>query len=113
MDQGRSDRVAYYLAVWRDWMRQKPDELGYPDHAIPFSDGYTAPRNTDEYGESLDVLAGAAMDAIISGLQPYQSCAVHHFNLSAVWRFQRIRVEDAYADALAEIALMLPKKGLT
>ncbi len=106
------DRVAYYLAVWRDWMRQNPDDLGYPPHAIPFATS-GAPRTVDDFCESLDISAAEAMDAIISDLDIHHQIAVHHFNLGAVWRFSRLHPEQVYAEAILAIDAMLPKKGLT
>ena len=101
-------RVAYHLAIWKIWMANGKT-LGYPDegHAVN-----GASLNFDDLCDRADLRSAETMDAIIDSLEAHQSAAVYHFNLCAVYRFVRIKAEDAYADALQAMVPMLRRRGL-
>lgn len=101
-------RCTYHLACWREWMRGGYSNLDYPDKAGILNG---AAFDSDQYSDQADLRSAEAVDAILSDLAPYQSAAVHHFNLSAVYRFPRIKPETAYADALRELWRLLKKRG--
>ncbi len=102
------DRAAYYLAIWREWMKSGAHDLGYPDRSAILAG---AGPNFDDCCDTEDHKAALAVDAIIEGMEPYQQLAIHHFNLSAVWRFRRIRAENAYAEALEILDAGLRARG--
>lgn len=101
-------RVAYHLAIWREWM-MNGKSLGYPDEGAHVNG---AALNFDDLCDRADLRSAETMDAIIDSLAPYQSAAVYHFNLSAVYRFARIRVEDAYGEALEKMVPLMRRRGL-
>ncbi|MDE3023545.1 MAG: hypothetical protein KGI54_17130 [Pseudomonadota bacterium] len=102
------ERVAYHLAIWREWMKNGKS-LGYPDegHAVN-----GAALNFDDLCDRADLRSAETMDAIIDSLPVHQACAVYHFNLGAVFRFVRLRVDEVYADALKAMVPMVKKRGL-
>ena len=106
-----SERVKYYLGIWKGWMLHHDNGLGYPKKAASCTGA--GKRRFEDFCDAVDLEVAEAVDAVLSGLPLYQQAAVHHFNLSAVWRFRRIRIEDAYALALDALEIGLRKKGLT
>jgi hypothetical protein len=84
--------------------------LGYPKRSLAIIGA--GKRYVEDWYESIDQTAAEAVDAIISGLDPHLQAAIGHFNLAAVWRFQRLNVEDVYYEALGILERELPKRGL-
>lgn len=103
-------RVKEALDVWSHWIRRDDANLGYPDHSAGFTYGNL--NSFEDMTYELDNTVANAVDAIIDGLSLSQKLAVYHFHLSAVWRSNRTRIEDDYADALMIIELGLRKRGL-
>ena len=106
-----SDRVRFYLVVWKGWMMSHDNGLGYPKKAAMCTGA--GKRQFDEFCDAIDLQIAEAVDAVISGLPQYQQAAIHHFNLSAEWRFRRINIETAYEMALSALEAGLNRKGLT
>ena len=101
-------RVAYHLAIWKIWMRNGKT-LGHADHGAVVMG---AALHFEDHCDRADLRSAETMDAVIDSLDPYQSAAVYHFNLGAVYRFMRMRAEDAYAEALEAMVPMIRRRGL-
>lgn len=108
--QMESERVKYYLGIWKEWMHRPGLSIGYPKQSLMMANGGIV--DFEDLVEAADNTAARAMDAIIDGLSPSQQQAVQHFNGIAVWTFKRLDIREIYMTALDEIERGLNRKGL-
>lgn len=66
----------------------------------------------EDFAAKVDKNMAINVQAIFEGLKPPQQLAVSHFHLAAVWKSQRYKLEDCYADALVVIEIALRRRGL-
>jgi hypothetical protein len=69
-----------------------------------------AVRGVTEY-ES-DKTIAMAVNAILEDMPLHQQHAVFHFHVAAVFKPQRTKIEDDYADAVVVIEIQLNRRGL-
>jgi hypothetical protein len=108
-------RVKDALNVWaadqlRDNTRSK---LGYPKRATGFAAGSGAWGHWIEDNEyESDKTIAMAVNAILEDMPLHQQHAVFHFHVAAVFKPQRTKIEDDYADAVVVIEIQLNRRGL-
>ena len=90
-------RVEYWLIEWAKWVKQWRSNIGYPGRSIGIMSGGESRRGADvdqdfEYAAwSVNV---KALDSLIEGLPPSQTCAVRHAYLGETWRFPRDNLDQ-------------------
>lgn len=101
------DRLRWHFENWAVWQRMDGIETGYMRHA---SGGIGVSHGSDRIARlenEADARCARAVEALLEGLPVAQRCAVHHFQLQAVFRFR--------GDAVALYALAgeCVRRGLT
>lgn len=112
------DRVSWHLDNWAYWQRapeagRGAAPRGYPS-AASSGMGIQRRSNFDSMCDTADARCARAVDAILDGLRPIERASVHHFHLSAVFRFPRtgMSAERAYARARDAVRLGLISRGI-
>lgn len=110
------ERLDWHLANWAEYMRPRQSDYGrgYSGRASGGM-GQSGSRDFDTMVEAADSDCARAVDAIICGsCTPIEQCAVHHYHLGAVFRFQRIGrgAELAYESAREKIGAGLVQRGI-
>lgn len=105
-------KVKNALDVWAEWSQRDQTEvsLGY-GRCVGFDNG-SSTKSWDDFEHKVEKNLAINVQAIYEGLNQPQQMAVDHFHLSAVWKPQRYRIEDAYAEALMVIEIALRRRGL-
>lgn len=98
------------LDVWVEW-QQKDDSarLGY-GHCVGFNTSSLS--GWDDFERRVEKNMAVNVQAIIEGLPNLQQMAIFHFHLAAVWRPQRVNIEECYQGALMAIEVALRRRGL-
>lgn len=109
-----AERIKYYLLLWTNWQRSNKSEintmLGYPSQCLLLVGGGSS--SFEDMADDAESRAASIVDSIINDMPTNERIAIHHFNLAAVWRSNRINLEDCYANALELLEAGLNKKGL-
>lgn len=105
-------RVDWHLCNWADFMRSDATKgLRAPGKSSGFvGGGYN--NDFDSMVLQADRSAAEIVDALIQGLTPGQSAAVHNRYLACVFRFPRQNQEDAFRQACDRLAIGIEQKGL-
>lgn len=106
------DKVKEALSVWAEWMQGGDEKrLGY-GHSVGFNNASHGVSSWDDFERRVEKNLAINVQAIYEGLPHPQQLAIDHFHLSAVWQFNRVRIEDVYADALIAMEVALRRRGL-
>ena len=105
-------RVDWHLCNWRDYMHSDATKgLRAPGKASGFvAGGYN--NDFESMCIVADRQAAEIMDALIQGLTPIQSAAVHHRYLRAVYRFPRDNFDEVFNQACDRLAFGIAARGL-
>lgn len=103
--------LKWHLDNWADYMRHGGiGRLGYPSSAHGcVGGGYGT--TFEEMVDGADYRAAQAVDAIILGLTPVESCAIHNAHGISVWRFHREPYEVILMRAYEKIEAELKQRG--
>jgi hypothetical protein len=104
------EKVKDALDTWSKWMRRPNQSMGY-GQSVGFESGGSV-SGWEDFEQRVEKNMAINVQAIYEGLKHPQQMAIDHFHLSAVWKPQRYRIEDAYADALIAIEIALRRRGL-
>lgn len=105
-------KVKEALAIWADWMqRGVGGDLGY-GRTMGFESGGSAISSWEDFENCVEKNMAVNVQAIYEGLQQLQQLAIDHFHLHAVWRSNRVPIENAYASALLAMEVGLRRRGL-
>lgn len=100
-------QVSYYLDLWADWMRQKSNDLGYPEKSAGIEVQHLSCM--EDMLEDAEGYAVIVVDRIIEGLPALESAAIHHMHLYSVFRARDL--PGAYARAIAAITKGVRAEG--
>ena len=104
-------KVKDILDVWAHWMRIDDNQhLGYSRCMIYHLGGSSL--DSDDAELRANKKNAEAAQAVYQGLTLPQKLAINHFHLSAVWKPQRYKIEDAYASAIINMTKGLRRRGL-
>lgn len=110
-----AQRVKDALTIWAAWMEKDNTRarLGYPYMSTGFKSGGGAWGTFFEDNEyESDKTIAMAVNAILEDMPLQQQHAVFHFHVAAVFKPQRTKIEDDYADAVVVIEIQLNRRGL-
>lgn len=105
-------RAEHYLELWARWMRTSGlRSLWYRSHSACGA-MTLAGQDFDEMADSAEHSAAITTDAVVRGLVPVESAAVHRRYLHAVYRFPREGYEVILSRAMENVGKGLHKKGM-
>ena len=86
-------------------------ELWYPDGACGcVGGGYS--QTFEDMVEAGEARSAEAVNGAIESLKPIEQCAVLHYHLAAVFRFERLNVQEVYQEARYALKVGLPGRGV-
>ena len=103
------DKLAYYLDLWAELMREGSGPSGYAERAT--GAGSTGSRDFESMCHAMDRDQAKVVDAAIGDLPLNEQVAVHHVKLGSVWRL-REPIESAFERACMRLKVSLPRRGL-
>ena len=104
-------KVKDVLDIWANWMQiDDSQHLNYSRCMIYHLGGSNGDKDDAELRDNKNKAINA--QAIYEGLSLAQKLAINHFHLSAVWRPQRYKIEDAYASAIEAMTKGLRRRGI-
>jgi hypothetical protein len=103
-------KVRDALEVWAEWVKADTIDLGY-GRCMGFESGGSV-GGWEDFERKVDKNMAVNVQAIYDGLEQRLQLSLDHFHLAAVWRSNRTRLEDDYADALMSVEVGLRKRGL-
>lgn len=105
-------KVKDALSVWAEWMQRGVDDaLGY-GRTMGFEGGGSAISSWEDFEHRVEKNMAINVQAIYEGLPNLQQLAIDHFHLHAVWRSNRVPIEDVYSAALVAMEIGLRRRGL-
>lgn len=110
MDDGK---IAYYLELWRDWMRSYKANLGFPTKATGFLSGGI--HSVDDWEEEGDWEAAKIVDAAIKDVgKEVPMCveAIHRRWLGTKSMLNPLAIDMYYGLAVQKLDKKLQKRGL-
>jgi hypothetical protein len=107
------ERLTWHFENWAEWQRDQRTDFGW---GFENADGSGAisgsSREFDAMVDEADMRCAQALDAILDGLPPIQSCAVYHRYIAAVFSFHRALLDQALILAREAVRLGLMRRGI-
>jgi hypothetical protein len=106
----RADEHLYEWGRWRHAYYRAG--CGYPRHSAGFGGWCGYSRDFEDIAEDMNHTNAEISDAIIDELTLQHKIAIQHVYEAAVWRFNRLKLEDVLVEATNAFWAMAQRKGL-